>query len=174
MNKQNMMIAGALLGLLLASRPATAVQANLAGTSAAPANRIVGLWATEGAVRACGTSLPPTLVRNTLLFNAGGTVVENARFPPAGAANAFGVAGTNQRGPGLGTWSFNPQTRVYTLHLQFDWYVNGAYHGYQTVDREIDLSGDAMQGTGEIRSTRYAADGSALIELCGTAISDRL
>jgi hypothetical protein len=139
-----------------------------------PANRIVGLWSTEGATQPCGSTLPFTPVRNTILFQAGGTVIATPRFPPAGALNVFGVPGVNQRGPDLGTWSFDPLTQEYTVKLRFDWYVDGQYHGYQTVDRTIALNEEGDAGIGPVRSTRYAADGTVIIEVCGEAMSERL
>jgi hypothetical protein len=173
MNTKTTLIAAA-LAALLAAGPASAVDPLHNGALATPANRIVGLWTTDGMVSPCGTALPPTAVRNTLLFEAGGTVVENPRFPPQGANGAFGVAGINQRGNGLGTWSYDPADHLYTLHLRFDWYVNGAYHGYQTVDREMRLSSDGMQVSGDVTSTRFAANGTPLISVCGAAVSDRI
>lgn len=173
MKPEQTLLATALSALLFAA-PAMAVDPPHNGALGGRVNRIVGLWTTDSAVSPCGTALPPTPVRNTLLFQAGGTVVENPRFPPAGAPNAFGVSGINQRGPGLGTWSFNPATGEYRLFLRFDWYVDGAYHGYQTVAREMTLSSDGLQATGQVVSTRYAADGSTVVTVCGAAISDRL
>jgi len=144
------------------------------GALAVPANRIAGLWGAQAAVGPCGSGVTPIAINTTLLFHAGGTVSENPKFPPAGVANAFGVPGINQRGIGLGTWSYDPATDEYALHLQFDWYVGGIYHGYQTVDREIMLSADGQQAFGPVRSVRYAFDGSTIIEVCGAAVSQRL
>jgi hypothetical protein len=143
------------------------------GALGVPANRIVGLWSTEGLVGPCGLA-PMGPVRNTLLFHAGGTVVENPRFPPAGAPNAFGVPGINQRGQALGTWSYDPITKRYSMHLQFDWYVNDAYHGYMTVDRDIQLSSDAMVASGPVWAARFDAAGNLIAQVCGEAVSSRL
>jgi hypothetical protein len=164
-----------LVALLLALGAATAA-AGPANTGAlgVPANRIVGLWSTEGLVRPCGTALPLSPVRNTLLFQAGGTVVENPRFPPGGAPNVFGVPGINQRGQALGTWEYDPATDRYWMHLRFDWFVDGAYHGYMTVDREIQLSGNGLQASGPVWSTRYTVDGNVIAQVCGEAVSTRL
>jgi hypothetical protein len=164
-----------LVALLLALGAATAA-AGPANTGAlgVPANRIAGLWSTEGLVRLCGTELPFSPVRNTLLFHAGGTVVENPRTPPGGVQNAFGVPGTNQRGQALGTWEYHPATNRYWIHLRFDWFVDGVYHGYMTVDREIQLSTDGLQGSGPVSSTRYTADGTVIAQVCGEAVSSRL
>ena len=167
-------LAVVLSALLLTSGSAAAVDPARNGALAGPANRIVGLWTTEGAVSPCGTALPPSPIRNTLLFNAGGTAVENPRIPPDGVPNAFGVAGMNQRGWALGTWSVDPASGTYSLSLRFDWYVDGAYHGYMIVERQMTLSYDGNQATGPVRSTRYTANGTVIAAVCGTAVSDRL
>ncbi len=174
MKIDKILTAAALPALLFASASAGAVDTLQNVALPVPANRIVGLWVTEGATRPCGSSLPAIITRNTLLFHAGGTVTENTRFSPGGAANVSGVTGVNQRSGGLGTWSFDRQSRRYTLHLRFDWYVDGAYHGYSTVDRELTLSKDGLQATGTVQSTRFAANGNTVVAVCGTAVSDRL
>jgi hypothetical protein len=164
----------ATLAALLAAGPAAAVDPSHNGALATPANRIVGLWSTVGSVAPCGSGLPPSTVRNTLLFNAGGTVHENARIPPQGLVDGAGVPLANQRDNGFGTWQFDPLTGVHSLHLRFNWYLNGAYNGYSTVDRELRLSADGMQVTGAVVSTRYAASGTQIGAVCGTAVSDRI
>jgi hypothetical protein len=133
-------------------------------------NQIVGLWSTEAMVGPCGGT-PVVPLRNTLLFHEGGTVTEAARFPPNGAANVAGVAGQYQRTTGLGTWTYDPSSRRYFLHLRFDNYVDGIYHGYSTVDREMVLSKRGMLATGPVRSARYLADGTLMNEVCGQATS---
>jgi hypothetical protein len=161
---------------LLLALGATIAAASPANTGAlgVPANRIAGLWSTEGSVRPCGSTLPFSPIRNTLLFHAGGTVVENPRFPPGGAADVFGVSGNNQRGQALGTWGYDPATDRYWMHLRFDWFVDGAYHGYMTIDREIQLSKDGLQASGPVWAIRYTAGGSIIAQVCGEAVSSRL
>ena len=159
------------LASLLAASPATAANAVHNGAVATPANRIVGLWDTVGSVRPCGTALPTSTIRNTLLFNAGGTVHENSRFPLQGTMLPNGL---NQRTFSLGTWRYDPATALYTLHLRFDWYVDNVYNGYSTVDREMRFSADGMQVTGAVTSTRFAANGAVVSSVCGTAVSDRI
>ena len=161
----------ALLSVLFtASIPA---HADGLGELFAPGNRIVGLWNTEAVVGPCAAT-PQTPIRNTLLFQAGGTVVENPRFPPGGVPNVAGVLGIYQRGQALGTWSYDSVKRRYLVHLQFDNYVDNAYHGYSTVDREITLSKRALYASGPVRSARYKADGTLMGEVCGQAVSTRL
>lgn len=156
----------------LATSVAAASPTN-SGALGVPANRIVGLWTTEAMVGPCGTT-PVSPVRNTLLFQAGGTLEENPRSPPNGVPNAFGVPGINQRGQALGTWSYDPSTDSYEIFLRFDWFVDGAYHGYMTVERDIYLSPGAEYGFGSVRSIRYTAAGAMIAEVCGNAVSQRL
>ena len=164
----------ALLALGLASVvPAHALNLDPDVTLFHPANRIVGLWETHAQVRPCGSDLPFSSVFNTLLFHTGGTVVESPRIPPDGVLIPS-IPGVNQRGQALGTWSYDWRTRQHNLNLRFDWYVDGIYHGYSTVDREISLSPGGNQITGPVRSARYLADGSMIGEVCGSAVSDRL
>jgi hypothetical protein len=158
---------------VLTAAAATAGYGHLTGAAGGPANRIVGLWSTEALVGPCkGTASTP--LRNTLLFHAGGTVVESPRFPPGGAPNIAGVPGVYQRGQALGTWSYDPRKRTYFLHLQFDNYVDNVYHGYSIVDRELGLDRSGLLASGPVRSTRFAVDGKLLNEVCGEALSARL
>lgn len=138
------------------------------------ASRLVGTYQSDAQVRPCGTFLPYIPVLNTISFQAGGTVIENARFPPAGLPNVFGIPGLFTRTMGLGSWSYNPSTRVYAMSLRYDFFENGAFYGTGVVTREIQLSADANTGSGSVRSTVYAANGSVIVDLCGEATSTRL
>jgi hypothetical protein len=142
----------------------------LSGAPPTPANRIVGLWATEGHAGPCG-EVPVATIRNTLIFQAGGTVVENPRALPGGVPSPSGLY---QRSIGLGTWSYDPVANKYYLYLQFDNYVDNVYNGFTTVDREISLSSEGLLASGPVRIVRYKADGSPLAELCGEVLSTRL
>ena len=51
------------------------------------ASRIVGAYQSEAHVRVCGSPGPDEVVNNTIVFNAGGTVIAIPRFPPQGADN---------------------------------------------------------------------------------------
>ena len=57
-----------------------------------PANRLVGLWTTDIHVSpaACtpGGPPPPLFGRNTIVFDAGGTLVENPQVSPPGVPGA--------------------------------------------------------------------------------------
>jgi hypothetical protein len=149
---------------------AQADESAYSGAVGATANTIVGLWSTEGDVGLCGFD-PINKVFNTLLFHAGGTVVENPRIPPSGVPDVGG--GIYQRGQALGTWTFDRRNRTYQIHLRFDNYVDNAYHGYTMVDREITLIGKD-QAVGPVYVTRFTADGNLIVELCGQAQSTRL
>ena len=143
------------------------------GALATPANRIIGLWDNVGQVGPCGGT-PVQPIRQTLMFEPGGSFVDNSPFPPQGVPNANGVAGLNQRSIGLGTWSYDPLTTRYTLDQRFYWFVDNAFHGYQVVHRTMLLSNDGRTASGPVRTVRYAANGSVVVELCGSAVSTRL
>ena len=160
--------------LALASLPAVAGgDPPRNGALATPANRIIGVLSNVAQVGPCGGT-PNSAIRQTLMFEAGGGFVDNAPFPPQGVPNVYGVVGLNQRSIGLGTWSYDPLTSRYTLDQRFDWFVNNAYHGYQVVHRTIQLSNDGQTAAGPVNTVRYAANGSVVIELCGSAVSTRL
>jgi hypothetical protein len=158
------------IGLLLVTGATAGASPELTGALSTPANRIVGLWATDGHAGPCGGAQTGT-IRNTLLFQAGGTVVENPRSPPGGAPTASGLY---QRTMGLGTWSYDPVQSKYFVHLQFDSYVDNVYDGFSTVDREITLSSEGLLASGPVRVARFKADGSLLAEFCGDVLSTRL
>lgn len=140
---------------------------NSTGALAVPANRIVGLWTTVGEVRPCDNpAASPQIIRNTLLFNAGGTMMENPRVLPSvtGGSRSFAI----------GDWNYDPETGRYGGMLRFDTYLNGVYTGYATVDRDIVLSADGSLASGGVVSIRYDANGNQLSQVCGTAVSTRL
>lgn len=160
--------------LAIASAAANAQQSPATtGGLAVPANRIVGLWSNVAQVGPCSGSANSTL-RQTLMFETGGGFVDNSPFPPQGVPNVYGVTGLNQRSIGLGTWRYDPLTAQYTLDQRFDWFVNNVYSGYQVVHRTILLSNDGNAASGPVHTVRYAANGSVVIELCGSAVSTRL
>jgi hypothetical protein len=169
MNLKTFLLAAALAAI---ASPAHALDPATSGAIGVPANRIVGLWSTLGMVGPCGGTVTPQTIRNTLLFQAGGTVIENPRSPPQGGPGPGG--GVHQRSIALGTWSYNPVTQQYTMHLQFDWFADNVWHGYSTVDRTLLLNGNGSLAAGPVRSTRFAANGAIVAEVCGSATSTRL
>jgi hypothetical protein len=137
------------------------------------ANRIVGLWETRGNLGLCTGGPLFIQVVNTLLFHAGGTVNENAPFPPQGTMNVGGIPGLYQRNQGHGVWSYDPATDEYAFHIRFDNFVDNVYHGYSTVDRTIVIDGSGVQTFGPVRAARYTASGTLISEFCGEAVSKR-
>jgi hypothetical protein len=179
-----MILGGIAATSIAVQTPSTAASASHAVQAAAnqkvrivsgpAANRIVGTYQNDGQVRKCGTNFPYMPIGGTITFHAGGTVTESARFPPSGAPKAMGVPGLNTRTIGLGTWWYNPFTRSYSMSMRFDWFVEGAFNGTNTVDRDIYLSPDGNTLSGPVEAIRYAVDGSVIVDLCGSAKSTRL
>jgi len=65
-------------------------------------------------------------------------------------------------------------TGQYHQVVRFDWFLDGAYDGYQTVHRTFLMSTDGHHVSGPITTTRYNADGSVRALFCGSAMSTRL
>jgi hypothetical protein len=106
----------------------------------APANAMVGLWEVRGSVGSCDSSvpLPPPMVA-TLMFQAGGSLVETNTMPSAGVPTPFGLRGRN--GPRLGNWTCEPRHRRFHARFRFNWWMNRLYDGYQKIERqEIHVS----------------------------------
>ncbi len=153
---------------------ASAPSDNVQIVSGWAANRIVGAYQTDADVRKCGTTFPPGHVTNNIIFNAGGTMIESPRFPPAGDYNVFGIPGLFTRTVGMGTWSYNPLTHHYSMSLRYDFFVDGVSYGIGTVNRDIVLSADGKLASGPVKSTIYTSTGSTIVDLCGDAVSRRL
>lgn len=131
------------------------------------ANRIVGVYESKAMVRLCGSPGPDETVKNTIIFNEGGTVIAIPRFPPQGADN---YSRTND----LGIWSYHPRTSRYSVKLRYDNFVNGSFTGSSVVERDLQMSIDTNSVSGPVHVTTYAPDGSVVAEVCGTATSTRL
>lgn len=136
-----------------------------------PGNRIVGLWANTSRVGSCDTGELGPPGNQTVMFNAGGTFVDNPRFPAGGVPTPGGVV---QRSIGLGTWNYNHRSRQYTLRQQFDLFLSTDYDGYTVIERTMRLSNDGNHITGPVVATRFNADGDLVFQLCGIAESTRL
>ena len=143
------------------------------GALGTAANRIVGVWDNTAQVGPCGGPVVD-VQHQTIVFQAGGTFLDSPRFPPDGLPNLMGIAGVHKRGIGVGRWRYDPSTDRYTLVQRFDWWVDNAYNGYQVVRRTMVLGHGGMRIDGPVRTTRYAADGTPLATLCGTAQGTRL
>jgi len=162
----------AAIALVLASAIGSAAATpNATLPAASQAERIVGLWSNLAEVRPCGTDFPFDQVAQTLLFHSGGTVSDNPLFPPGGADIEGGHYERNQ---GMGTWEYNPQTRRYWIHIQFDNFMDGVFVGRTTVDRQARLRNGGMELFGSVSATRYDAAGNVLGQLCGSAVATRL
>ena len=151
--------------LATAMAPALAGDISRTGALPTPANKLAGLWTGEGYVSPCGTPLPtqPT-VRTTLVFHAGGTLTEMPRLPPPGP---------NTRSLGLGTWSYDPSTGQHHARFRFDRYINGVYSGFSVVERELLLSEDGNEASGDVRSVNYDVNGAEIGVVCGLGVSHR-
>ncbi len=161
-----------MLALLASAATVQAGGPATTGALATPANRIVGVWSNVARVGGCteGAVLGPEQ-RQTVMFDAGGTFLDNPRFPPQGIATPGGVL---QRSIGLGTWKYEPASRQYSLRQQFDFYLNNGYDGYQVIERIMLLSHDGSRITGPVVASRYSAAGTLLSRQCGEAVSSRL
>lgn len=159
--------------LLTLTLLASAVTAHAQGTSTtgAPANGIVGTWSNIAQVGSCDTGILGPLLRQTLMFHAGGTFLDNSRFPPQGITTPAGVV---QRSIGLGNWSYAPVSGEYSLRQQFDFYLDNVYDGYQVIERTMLLSNDRNEISGPVVAIRYNAAGVETSRQCGEAISTRL
>lgn len=172
MKLHHTLLASCLLALI--STSALAADPHRDGALRVPANRIAGVWSNLAMMGPCGGT-PGGQLRQTIVFHAGGTFLDNSPFPPGGMPNVNGVIGLNQRSIGLGAWSYNPLTGQYYLKQRFDWFVNNQYHGYQVVERTNTLlSNDDKTLTSGVHTVRYAANGAVIVELCGSAVSQRL
>ena len=164
----------ACMSLLAPSTGAASRDPSSTGMLQLPANSIVGMWAAEVSVGPCNGT-PGNKMRATIVYHSGGTLSETNTMPISGIPNMQGVPGNNQRGPGMGTWSYNPRTGQYTLDIRFNWYVDGVYNGYQAIHRSnVIMSADGTQMGGPVHATRYFADGSKYAEFCGSESATRL
>jgi hypothetical protein len=163
----NIKTAFAVAILALSTAAGAAGAAEPQTTSGWFASRIVGAYQSEARVRVCGSPGPDEVVFNTIIFNAGGTVIAIPRFPPQGADN---YSRTND----LGTWSYHPRTNRYSVKLRYDNFMNGAFTGSSVVERDLQMSADSNSVTGPVHVTTHAPDGSVVVEVCGTATSTRL
>lgn len=167
-----------LLALVLSAAAGTAAAQSLSpirtGALPVPANRIVGLWSALGLVGPC-TAAPTGPINAIVVYHAGGTLSTTDTLPATGGIpNLHGIAGLNTRGPGHGRWSYDPVTRRYEVVFRFNWFVNGLYHGYQQVEREVTLSADGQELSGPINAARYFANGTKYLDFCGAEVSHRI
>jgi len=142
------------------------------GAPATPANRIVGTWSNISQVGSCDTGVLGPLLYQTLQYHAGGTMLDNSRFPPQGIATPGGVV---QRSIGLGNWRYEPAGGQYSIRQQFDFYLDNGYDGYMVIERTgVLLSNDGNEISGPVVAIRYNAVGVETSRQCGVALSTRL
>ena len=172
MHARTLAIATLATALGTLSAPADAVDLIRHGAMPVPANRIVGAWDNQAFVGPCDgvPSAVPQAV--TVIFNPGGTFVDNPRFPPQGIVTP---AGTMQRSIGLGSWAFVPGSGKWSMEQRFDWYKNNVYDGYQVITRTaMVVSGDGKRLTSPVEVSRYNAAGVLIQKQCGHATATRL
>lgn len=170
------LVAAAAACLSLTTGPSSAANPdpNSTGMLSLRANAIVGLWTAAVSVGPCNGN-PTNTIQATINYHSGGTLSETNTMPIKGIPNMQGIPGINQRGPGMGTWSYSPRTGQYTLDIRFNWYVDGVYNGYQHIHRSnVIMSADGKQMGGPVHATRYFADGSKYAEFCGSESATRL
>lgn len=142
------------------------------GAMPVPANRIVGVWDNAAYVGPCGGTPSTTAARQTVVFHAGGTFLDNPRYPPQGIATP---TGSMQRSIGVGAWAYSPRTGQWALEQRFDWFRNNVYDGYQVISRSaILLDSGNTKMAGPVHVYRYDATGALVAEQCGTATATRL
>ena len=74
---------------------------------------------------------------------------------------------------GVGTWWYNPLTRTYSMSMRYDYFIDGVAWGTGTVDRDMQVSDRGDTFSGSVRSKIHAADGSVIVDLCGTGTNTR-
>ena len=58
--------------------------------------------------------------------------------------------------------------------FRFNWFVDGFYHGYQQIDRQITLNASGTELSGAINAARYLANGTKHMDFCGQETSTRI
>lgn len=125
-----------------------------------PANRIVGLWRSTVSIGACAGGPVQTFIGSNL-FHAGGTLSDT------------NIAPVNSRGPGMGLWRYLGGDR-YKIRFQFNRYVDNLFVGTADIRANARLRDGGNRLTYEIQATQYNADGSVLVELCGSSDGQRI
>ena len=149
------------LSLVLLTSTATAAEPAGTGLLAVPANRIVGLWQMRVSVAPCaGGPSRNFIAYNT--FHGGGTMSDTNAAPPT------------TRGPGQGVWRYMGQG-LYKARFQFFRYLpDGSYDGVSDIHLGMSLAANASQLTQDVRGHNLNPDGSLRLELCGTAVGERV
>ncbi|KQY54981.1 hypothetical protein [Lysobacter sp. Root494] len=149
--------------LLLAVAGAVQAGPETTGALSVPANRVVGMWESSGTLTPCNGGPGPTIqVVATVVFQPGGTLVENPRTP------------TIARTIGLGTWSYDPPTSQHRQHLEFYRFnSDGSYAGRTLVDRDFIVSADGESTHGPVQASFYGVNDNLLFAVCGEVTAVR-
>lgn len=135
------------------------------GALPVPANRIVGLWRVDVTIAPCAGG-PVTQFAAFNNFHAGGTLSDTNTLPTAA------------RGPGMGIWRYQGRdhdgTARYKVRFQFFRYVNGVLDGVQDIGGTVRLHRNGNSYVHEVRARALNNDGSVRVELCGTALAERV
>lgn len=132
------------------------------GTASAAANRLVGAWRVNVALRPCGA--PATTITFTAFntFHAGGTLSDANARPGS------------ERSPGHGVWRHVGRGLYDTRFQFFRFLPNGALDGVQDISQELVLDARARSYETTVRARVLNVDGSVRAELCGTAVGNRI
>lgn len=164
MNTRSMLLAATLAAMIA---PAFAENPNPQQTGAlpVPANRIVGLWQVDVTTAPCAGG-PAVSFAAFANFHAGGTLSDTNTFPTAA------------RGPGMGIWRYlgrdHHGNARYRVRFQFFRYVDGALDGVQDIGGTVRLAPGGASYVHEVRARALNNDGSVRVELCGTALAERV
>ena len=152
------------IALLLGSADAQAIDATLqnAGLPPLPANRIVGTWQSDIALRPCAGG--PVLVNGSAMatFHAGGTLTDTAPSPPM------------LRSPGHGGWRYLGGDRYQTRFVVYQFLPTGVYDGYFDIRTTVILGANRSSNTSSIVARRHNADDSLRIAMCGDGVGERI
>lgn len=143
--------------------PPGAAPANSSETGAlpVPANRIVGLWATEVTIGPCQGG-PTMTIHGTSLFNAGGTMGETNTSAPTGRSHSQGI------------WRFLGWNQYQTRFRFYVFQPDGSYDGVQEVRTTTYLNARATQYDATVNARFLNPDGSVRVQLCGSARGNRI
>lgn len=151
------------LAILLAAMTGAAAAQTPAQNGALPvaANRIVGLWSVTVTIGPCAGGPTRTFIAyNT--FHAGGTLSDTNAAPPT------------TRGPGQGIWQYRGRGQYKTRFQFYRYQPDGSYDGIADIRTTVQLNAHATQYTNTIYARNVNPDGSLLVELCGSAVGERV
>jgi len=131
------------------------------GALPVPANRIVGLWATEVTIGPCQGG-PTMTIHGTSLFHAGGTMGETNTSAPSGRSHSQGI------------WKFVGWNQYKTRFRFYVFLPDGSYDGVQEIRTTTVLNSQATQYDATVNARFLNPDGSLRFQVCGSARGDRI